>query len=1213
MVGRELELKVKEALQSDVGRGIARVDSASMEKLGVETGDVVEVEGAGGKKAAALVWRARAEDEGKGTVRLDGIVRHNIGASVDDIVKVRKAEVRPAKEVHVAPTQEISFREDFVEYFHERILNAPLITGNSIVLEVMGRPLVFNVIATNPKGIVQVSPETKLKIATKPVKVTLVGVRYEDIGGLKEEIDAIREMVEIPMKHPEVFKRLGISPPKGVLLYGPPGCGKTLLAKAVASESEAHFIALNGPEIMCVGPETPILTWDGIRTAKEVFEQIKHECASVVRTSRRETFVATKPMKIFSMSPDMKIETDSISEATCLRVEKSLRIRTAEGTELTVSQNQPFAVLSENGLLTWKTAGDINPGEFVAAARQLALPVQRKLSWCAMLRPGYTAKLSDGTELPLLTALKEFNGSAEDHISGLKYSGEGNPTRNGMGWMRPVSQLTPEFGRFLGLLFSGGGISSRMDEVTIANNDPHILNEVRALSTELFGLAESSITIGKDRAHIFDQTVCTFLCDVCGVPSDWKRGMRAPDFLYFAPDETVASFIAGYVDGNGCIDYGMGHYPSFVIYSSRSMLSDIQSLLQLRFGVPSRIRRHATRIPSPYALTVIGSKGRRRFLEKIMPFSLKKAEWRIGEGRDEESFVPFAGRLLRKAKEKLGIKYGKDIRKSSIEPYLSERKKMTERKAREIIRLFEQHGTTEEISRLKQILASDIRFVEVGEVEENGPAILYDFGITKNSNFLGGRPFLVLHNSKWYGQSEENLRKVFDEAKERAPTIIFMDEIDAIAPKREEVSGEVERRVVSQLLTLMDGLEARGDVIVIAATNRPDSIDSALRRPGRFDREIEIRVPDKQARREVFQIHTRGMPLAKDVNLDEFVEVTHGFTGADVAALCREAAMRALRRMLPEIKGAGDSGLSKEVLSRLTITRQDFIDALKKVEPSAMREVQVEIPRTRWDEIGGLEEVKAELREAVEWPLKYPDTFARLGITPPKGILLLGPPGCGKTMLARAVATEANANFISIKGPAVISKWVGESERAIREIFKRARQVSPAIIFFDELDSIASTRGAGIGAGAEVSERVVDQLLVEMDGLEELHQVVVIAATNRPDRIDPGLLRPGRFDKLLYVPVPDEKSRREIFGVCTKKMPLSKDVDLEKLVARTANYTGADIAAVCKEAGMFAVRENKQAKEVAARHFELALGKVKPYLTEEEARAWEEVRKRYTK
>ncbi|MEM3400019.1 MAG: CDC48 family AAA ATPase [Candidatus Micrarchaeia archaeon] len=710
MAEKELRLKVKEALHTDVGRGIARLGVQEMAKLGIESGDVVEIEGK--KKAAALVWRAH--DSEQGIIRLDGILRHNAGASVDDFVYVRKADCKEAKEIRLAPTQEITFHPDFVEYFHEKIMNMPLTVGNSIVLEVMGRGLSFYVVSSTPRGIVQVTPNTKIDISTKPAKQeAIIGVRYEDIGGLKDEIEAIREMVEIPMKHPEVFKKLGITPPKGVLLHGPPGCGKTLLAKAVASETDSHFIALNGPEIM----------------------------------------------------------------------------------------------------------------------------------------------------------------------------------------------------------------------------------------------------------------------------------------------------------------------------------------------------------------------------------------------------------------------------------------------------------------------------------------------------------------SKWYGQSEENLRKIFEEAKEKAPSIIFIDEIDAIAPKREEVTGEVERRVVSQLLTLMDGLEARGDVVVLAATNRPNSIDPALRRPGRFDREIEIRVPDAKGRKEIFEIHTRGMPL-KDVDIDKLVERTHGFTGADIAALCREAAMKALRRVIPEIKKLGEGKLSKEILDSLVITQDDFMAALKTVEPSAMREVMVEKPNVHWSDIGGLEDVKSELIEAVEWPIKYPETYKRLGIAAPKGLLLTGPPGCGKTLLAKAVATESQANFISVKGPIVLSKWVGESEKAIRETFKRAKQVAPCVIFFDELDSIAGRRGEDVGS--KVTERVVDQLLVEMDGLEELHEVVVIGATNRPDLIDPALIRPGRFEKVLYVPMPDKKSREEILKVHTKKMPLASDVDFNFLVDKTHGFTGADIAALCREAGMFAIREDKNAQVVAMRHFKQALEKIKPSLDASIIEEWDKKKKQYT-
>jgi len=398
-----------------------------------------------------------------------------------------------------------------------------------------------------------------------------------------------------------------------------------------------------------------------------------------------------------------------------------------------------------------------------------------------------------------------------------------------------------------------------------------------------------------------------------------------------------------------------------------------------------------------------------------------------------------------------------------------------------------------------------------------------------NANFLSiGGPEIM---SKYYGESEERLREVFKEAQENAPSIIFIDEIDSIAPKREEVTGEVEKRVTSQLLSLMDGLQSRGKVVVIGATNRPNAIDPALRRPGRFDREIEIGVPDRDGRLEVLEIHTRGMPLAEDVDLKKLADVTHGFVGADLEALAKEAAIRALRRILPEINLEAQS-IPGDILNKIIVKMSDFLDALKEIEPSAMREVLVEIPDVSWDQIGGLEDVKEELREAVEWPLKYPDLFAQLNASPPKGLLLYGPPGTGKTLLAKAVAHESESNFISVKGPELLNKFVGESEKAVREVFRKARQASPCIIFFDEIDSVAPVRGSG-GGETHVTERVISQFLTEMDGLEELRNVVIIAATNRPDIIDSALLRPGRFDRLLFVPPPDLEARRQIVRIHT--------------------------------------------------------------------------------
>ncbi len=720
-MGKEVTLRVAEAYYRDVGRGIARVDPQVMEELGLQSGDVIEI--IGKSNVPAIVWPGYPEDRGKGIIRIDGSLRNNAGVSIDDRVKIRKVEAKPAEKVVIAPTEPVRIMGG--EAYLLRLLEGrPVKRGQKIRVEIFGHTLTFVVTSTRPTGVVIVSRSTVIDLKEKPVeeaKRAVPNVTYEDIGGLKRELRLVREMIELPLKHPELFQRLGIDPPKGVLLYGPPGTGKTLIAKAVANEVDAHFITLSGPEIM----------------------------------------------------------------------------------------------------------------------------------------------------------------------------------------------------------------------------------------------------------------------------------------------------------------------------------------------------------------------------------------------------------------------------------------------------------------------------------------------------------------SKYYGESEQRLREIFEEAKENAPAIIFIDEIDSIAPKREEVTGEVERRVVAQLLALMDGLEARGDVIVIAATNRPDAIDPALRRPGRFDREIEIGVPDRDGRKEILEIHTRGMPLAEDVNLDELAELTIGFVGADLEALAKEAAMHALRRVLPEIDIEVEK-IPDEVLENLKVTREDFLEALKNIEPSAMREVLVEVPNVKWDDIGGLEHAKQELMEAVEWPLKYPDVFRAVNITPPKGILLYGPPGTGKTLLAKAVANESNANFISVKGPELLSKWVGESEKHVREMFRKARQVAPAVIFFDEIDSLAPRRG-GIG-DSHVTERVVSQLLTELDGLEELKDVVVIAATNRPDMVDPALLRAGRIERHIYIPPPDKKAREEIFKIHLRGKPLDKDVDIEELAKKTEGYSGADIEAICREAGMLAIREaikpgmsKEEAKKVAEsikitkKHFEEALKKVKPSLTKDDLKKYEEI------
>ena len=712
--GPEVQLRVAEARQRDIGRKIARVDSRAMRELGLSPGDLIEI--IGKKSTVAIVWPPYKEDDGMGLIRIDGEIRRNAGVSVGDYVTVRKASAKPATKVVLAPFESLPFVGDFARIVRSQLMNLPVMKGDIVVVPVLGMGIELKVTSTSPSNVVIVTENTVIEVSTTPVKriEEVGGVTYEDIGGLHEELQRIREMVELPLKHPELFRHLGIDPPKGVILWGPPGCGKTLIAKAIANETGAHFISINGPEIM----------------------------------------------------------------------------------------------------------------------------------------------------------------------------------------------------------------------------------------------------------------------------------------------------------------------------------------------------------------------------------------------------------------------------------------------------------------------------------------------------------------SKFYGESEARLREIFKEAEENAPSIIFIDELDAIAPKRSEVTGEVERRVVSQLLALMDGLKTRGQVIVIGATNRIDAIDPALRRPGRFDREIRIGVPDRNGRKETFQIHTRRMPLADDVDLDELANITHGFTGADIAALCREAAMSALRRFLPKIDLEKDV-IPTEVLEQLKVTREDFTNAMKLVQPSALREVVLEIPNVRWEDVGDLERVKQELKEAVEWPLKYPDVFKRLGIRPPRGILLYGPPGTGKTLLAKAVATESEANFISIKGPEGLSKWVGESEKAIREIFRKAREASPCIIFFDELDAIAPRRGMHTDAG--VTDRIVNQLLTEMDGIQILKDVVVIGATNRPDILDPGLLRPGRFDRVIYVPPPDVEGRYQILQIHTKNMPLADDVDLRKIAELTEGYTGADLEAVCREAALTAARENINIDKVYMRHFMAALERVKPSIAPEQKREYEKILSEFKK
>jgi transitional endoplasmic reticulum ATPase len=701
MAGKDIQLRVADARQRDVGHGKVRIDNETMQKLAITAGDFVEIHGK--KMTVAVAWPAYAEDQGEEIVRMDGLIRRNAGVALNEYVVLKKADVKEAQAIIFAPTDvRLSVDEEFVSFVKRRFMDMPFVEGDMTLLSIFGSAVPLVVTRTRPHGPVKILETSHVQVLSEPTpeKKGISMVTYEDIGGLHEEIQRIREMVELPLRHPELFQRLGIEPPRGVFLYGPPGCGKTLLAKAVANESDANFYVISGPEIM----------------------------------------------------------------------------------------------------------------------------------------------------------------------------------------------------------------------------------------------------------------------------------------------------------------------------------------------------------------------------------------------------------------------------------------------------------------------------------------------------------------SKFYGESEARLREIFQKAQETAPSIVFIDEMDAIAPKREEVTGEVERRVVAQLLSLMDGMGTRGNIIVIGATNRPNAIDPALRRPGRFDREIEIGVPDKAGRNEIVQIHTRNMPLAEDVDIKRLSDITHGYTGADISSLSREAAMKALRRYMPEIN-LEEERVPPEILDKMVVKEDDFLSAYREITPTAMREVYVEVPSVHWKEVGGLDRIKNELVQSVEWPLKKPEVFKRMGIKPPRGILLYGPPGCGKTLLARAVATESEANFIAIKGPEIFSKWVGESEKAIREVFRKARTAAPAIIFFDELDSIIPRRGAGY-SDSGATERVISQLLTEMDGIESLQNVVVIAATNRPDILDPAVMRPGRFDRLIDVPAPDSKALMQIFKIHARDMPLSKDVDLQEIAVKAKGYSGADVEALCREAAMNALRDSIDAKEVTRKDFDYAMETIKPSINE---------------
>ncbi|MBI2075792.1 MAG: CDC48 family AAA ATPase [Candidatus Aenigmarchaeota archaeon] len=1089
----DLKLKVGELTErGDFGRGIIRISAKDMKRLSITEGDIVEMEGK--RKTAAIAVRAYPADVGLDIIRMDGLERRNCGAGIGEPVKIKKADAKEAKAVTIAPARKGIAIHMGGNLLKQNLLMRPLVTGdiiipNPVVQDRRNQSTLFEqffgmdfgdflftpfgeekfvVVSTDPKGIVRVTRATDVELlpqATTPLEEkNIPDVTYEDLGGLHDEIQKVREMIELPLKHPELFERLGIEPPKGILLHGPPGC---LTGEALVAIEDGRLVRIG-------------------ELGKNLVPGI---------------YVADLP--VYPPAHAKAIHVYDVPE--------TVEVITKSGRRLKMTPNHPL--MTDKG---WVEAEKLKIGDNVKIFNWLPNPQNY---------------------VPTNFVLNEKRLVNEIKVPKI--------------WDEKLAEL-------IGIFVAEGSIDARRIKFTIHRDESELRERIVSLLHEIFSVDVTErvgITKAVRRIRAANRGIWDFFKPL------WTKEKVIPQEILLSPNAVASGFLRGLFEGDGSVVKKNRHFDRAVTLKSKSrqLLEEVQVLL-LRWAIRSSI------------------------------YSYK-------ELYGESSVLKIRGRdNLKKYKENIG--FISKIKTEKLVEQLSTYKRKTPNENSE----FEPVREVRKVNGWERVYDFEVptthSFFSNGILSHNTGKTLLAKAVANES----GARFIVINGpevmSKFYGESEENLRKVFEQAEKNAPSIIFIDEIDSIAPKREEVRGEVEKRVVSQMLTLMDGLKNRGKVIVIGATNIPNSLDPALRRPGRFDREIELGVPNKIGRKEILEIHTRGMPLMKDVELDKIAEITYGYVGADIAALCKEAAMHALRRVLPDmgiIKE--DKPIPQEVLKKLVVNKEDFDHALKMVEPSAMREVLIEIPNVKWDDIGGLENIKQSLKEVIEWPLKYGESFKRLGIRPPTGVLLYGPPGCGKTLLAKAVANESGANFISVKGPELLSMWVGESERHVRDVFRRAKQVAPAIIFFDEIDALVPRRG--YGTDSQVTERVVSQLLGEISGLEDLHDVIVIASTNRPDIIDPALLRPGRFDRQVLVPTPDEKARLEVLKVHTRGMPLANDVNIEKLARETGGFSGADLESLAREAGMHAMRKDTEAKEVTARDFSQALKEIKPSVSEE--------------